>query len=381
MTKLFFSSCLIVLTYFFSPVAEVHGQKLCFKKRQSVNNSGVQLGKRVLRVKNKCRRAFVDVLDINSLRGPSPYGDGSAGEVIITSDRVFNFSNTQFRSLTINEGVTVEMPSGTIIRVQQNFINRGNIIVTAGASGSPGSPIAGTGSLPTAHQGIGFRAAISGANGDGSDFLPGGRGGISAGLEGELDVLFGSKAYYGRAPAGSGGSSGPYAGSPAGGAFYVFSGQTIRVEGLIAANGEDADADLVPCVGGGAAGLIVLAAKNELILTGGSFLSVRGGAGGESGQECGAGGGGSGGLIALYAPSIDIDDAATSTLTGGAAGAVRGSVTSSPRSSGGGGGALGANGGEGASIGAAPANNVVAPAEPGGMGRRMFFDFDPSSLL
>lgn len=55
------------------------------------------------------------------------YGDGSAGDLIVTEDTLLDESNLQFEDIIISSGVTLTVTSGTILRCTGSFTNNGTI--------------------------------------------------------------------------------------------------------------------------------------------------------------------------------------------------------------------------------------------------------------
>lgn len=151
----------------------------------------------------------------------SPYGDGSAGAVTISTDSPW-FSappagnNYQFTDLTIAAGATLSVTSGTIIRCSGTFKNAGTIQVMVGAF---------PGNMQRSGDSFAFAPATMGnartAPGDGAVAAinlaaPGGRGGL--GIESSHAPLLLQPGLFG----GSGGASweGGFAGY-GGGALVV----------------------------------------------------------------------------------------------------------------------------------------------------------------
>ncbi|MCA9245180.1 MAG: collagen-like protein, partial [Phycisphaerales bacterium] len=57
------------------------------------------------------------------------YGDGTAGDVVVTADAALADlnadGNLQFRDLTIDAGVTLDVPGGTVLRCSGKLVNNG----------------------------------------------------------------------------------------------------------------------------------------------------------------------------------------------------------------------------------------------------------------
>lgn len=369
---------LFFLTFFTLPPSAASAEKLCIKKRQRIRNNAVPLGQRILRVTNECPRAFVEVLDTDSFQGndglpgndaSSIYGDGSAGNLTVSSNMSFTGLNAQFEDITIGAGQTLQLNSGTILRCTGNFLNEGTIEIRIGSLGGLRQevpPIKDFNATRFPNQGISISAATHSSYG--TNAVSGGSGG---GIAQNLNSIIASRLYHGISPAGSGGS-GDFLGGQGGGSAYVLCNGSITNRGLIFANGGTASNG----GGGGAGGLIVLASATAVHNNfGGSILAVGGDAGGGS-NSTGGGGGGSGGVIHLVAPTIT--NAGTTQVTGGAAGNSSGSVTDSPRYGGGGGGAFGGAGGAGASVNN---DNTQVAAQAGNDGLVIINEIDPSGIF
>lgn len=341
------------------------------------------MGQRILRVRDACPRAFVELLDIESFRGSdgspgddglpgadaaSIYGDGSAGNLTVSGFTTFSDLNAQFENITINPGQTLQLNSGTILRCSGNFENNGTLEVGVGSLGgrrveTPPSKDFNATRFP--HQGLSPTPAISSSYGTGAV-----RGGPGGAISANLATIIASRLYHGRAPAGSGGS-GEFLGGHGGGAAYILCNGSITNSGLIFANGGAASNG----GGGGAGGLIVLASATAVHNTNdGTILAVGGNGGGDS-VSYGGGGGGGGGVVHLAAPTVT--NAGTITVSGGVPGNTDTSVTDSPRFGGGGGGAFGGNGGSGASI---SVGNNQSGAVAGVDGLIIINEIDPSGI-
>src|SRR5262249_49816779 len=68
-----------------------------------------------------------------------PYGDASQGDVDVTATTdlyaLIPTLNFQFRNFTVDAGVTLTVPSGTVLRCTGTFSNNGVITVLPGAAG------------------------------------------------------------------------------------------------------------------------------------------------------------------------------------------------------------------------------------------------------
>ena len=361
----------------FSPNA-TSAEKLCIKKRQRIRNNAVPMGQRVLRVANECPRAFVELLDTDSFKGedglpgteaPSIYGDGSAGNLAVSSNTSFTGLNAQFENITIDAGQTLQLNSGTILRCTGNFVNNGTIEVRIGSLGGmrrESPPTKDFNATRFPHQGLSLIAATQSSYGTDAVI-----GGAAGGIAQNMNSVIAARLYHGRSPAGSGGS-GSLLGGQGGGAVYILCYGSITNRGLIFANGGTA----VNGGGGGAGGLIVLASATAVHNTNDGVILASGGDGGGESSNTGGGGGGGGGIIHLAAPTIT--SAGTTQVTGGSAGNSSGSVTDSPRYGGGGGGAFGGTGGSGATVNN---DNTQVAAQAGNDGLVVLNEVDPSGIF
>ena len=304
------------------------------------------------------------------------YGDGSAGARTITSTEnwVTNpglIGNTQFTDFTVAAGVTLFVPTGTIIRCTGSWTNNGTVVVRlAGGSGTLDGmvPFLVPAQLD-APAGFALRAAGSGESGDATQPRSRGREGLGVNPSIARFLL-----RPGPAGGGSGAGSLVNFGSPGGGALTVLARGAISnaTGATIAADGSSGGAGS----GGGGGGLVILAAKATV--TNGGSISGHGGVGGESTSSIGPGGGGGGGIVHILAPTIA--GAGSVDVGGGAAGLANVAVTDDPRSAGSGGGGSGGNGGTGGRLSAGtPA--VVDPATDGAAGLSLQSPVDPTALF
>jgi hypothetical protein len=279
----------------------------------------------------------------------SIYGDGSDGTTSGVCDITSNTNwvtgppsaGIQCTNFTISSGVTLTVPSGTMIRATGTVLIDGNLTINGGGA-----------------QGL-YQAA--------QDFNSG-NGGVALPAFAQRQLL-----HPGPFGGGNGGASSPSstygAGHSLGGGSIVILAEgsiTIGGSAVITADGTAGiqDTTLVFSDGGGAGGIIILASKTSIVNSG--TVEARGGSGAAaiSGQTDPAAAGG-GGIIHLLGPSGSIV-AGTTNVTAGATG----SGTFAGLNSSLGGGACGGNGGNGAAgapATAAAAGNVfiTAVADPG----------------
>lgn len=298
-------------------------------------------------------------------QGPSGaigvYGDGSSGSwtlntsVDLAAPADFNAlvasgrATMQFVDLHIPAGITMVVPSGTVIRATGNVSIGGTLQVRTGATDVGGGPT---------HPGISLAAPAPGVGGIGLGALAASqltRPPAAAGGSGD------------RLPTGSGGEGG--------GSVVIAALGNVSISGTVSANGASGvnpgGATDIPGSGGGAGGVIVIAAKSGITLTASGQLRANGGTGAQgvngNGGTAGAGGGGGGGggiihLISSSAPSI----AGTRQVNGGAAG-TDAYVNGQFNQVGGGGGASGGHGGNGGAIGL----TSPQPAQAGSAGHSL----------
>jgi hypothetical protein len=295
------------------------------------------------------------------------FGDGSAGAKTVAASEEWTGdtapTNLQFTDVTVNSGVTLTVPSGTVIRCTGTFTNNGMVVVQTGAQGAfvTTSVILGTargGVHVEGESGISVRAAQSGEFGDDTGDLRAGVGGQGLTTEQARTILTpGVKAGGG---GGAGGSdfvlvSSFNGGSAGGGSLVVLCQGALTNNGTITADGDDSifnfgGPPIISGGGGGGGGVVVLASKTSTTNAATGTIQARGGAGQDSDTNEGPAGGGGGGIVHLLAPVVSALGAAD--VTGGTAG-VQGaaaSVTVSPRGGGGGGGGSGGTGGGGGGV-------------------------------
>ncbi len=307
------------------------------------------------------------------------YGNGSAGARTIAVDEDWQDTpptNLMFTDFTVNAGVTLDVPSGTVIRCTGTFTNQGTILVRflgAGAgspAGNPSGMIQPEIALP--HPGVGRSAAGIPEFGNDTQFRLGGSGGSGIlSLQGRFLLRPGTF--------GGGGGFGTFGnGGGNGGESFSVLARTAIVNsdtGVIRAEGSDGSQGS----GGGGGGIIILASMGSV--TNNGTLSAIGGDGGPSNSTTGPGGGGGGGIINFLAPVISHGPGAIEMVNGGTAGAaVFQSVTATFRWGGGGGGACRGNGGNGGHV---DAGIPVTPedAEAGEAGEVYESIFDPTPLF
>jgi hypothetical protein len=259
--------------------------------------------------------------------GVSIYGDGSDGTTTgvcaITSNT--NWTTTppsagiQCMNFSISSGVTLHVPSGTVIRATGTVTISGTLMVDPGAA-----------------QGL-YSIAVT-ANGNAYGGVA-----LSASIQRRLTNpgIFGG---------GNGGANNVIVQNygVGGGSLSIFAAGALTIEpgALISANGGNGGHETAGYADGGGAGGIILLASKTLIYNAGT-VSANGGNGAPSGSTPGgpvdSGGGGGGGIIHFFAPSGQLTKG-TAYVNGGA---TSGSTSGTGFSFGG--GACGGNGGNGSS--------------------------------
>lgn len=278
----------------------------------------------------------------------SVYGDGSDGSHTVAADTdIQTFAaaqgvvSFQFQDFTIEEGVTLSVPTGMTLYCRGTFRNKGTLIVQPGALGSTAQTAAQTG--------IAKSPPVVGA----------------AGLAGLLDVSIGSG---GRGTAlsestirwllrpgilgGGGGARQPPDGTGAmgRGTILILAREAIHNTGTIRADGADGNG------GGGGGGVIILASRGSITHAAGALISASGGRGADANVNpeslAAACGGGGGGVVRMFAPNVITNgQIAVNGGNGGGGGSVGGIAggTLIP-GGGGGGGSFGAGGNAGGAV-------------------------------
>jgi hypothetical protein len=297
------------------------------------------------------------------------YGDGSAGSLAVTASgdllTLAGSANLQFTDVTIDAGVTLNVPSGAVIRCTGTFTNNGRIeVATSEISGPQGNG-----------PGVAHLPAGNGNSGGALEDVPGGPGGVGLSSGEAVFLLLVTPAAGG---AGGGQFSGMlHNGGAGGGGFVVLAAGAIEngAAGVIQADGQDAPSS---GAGGGAGGIVILASPTSVVNAG--SISAHGGTGADavSLEIIAGGGGGGGGIVHLISPSITVS-AGTIDVAGAAGGA---SAMGEPltRFSAGGGGACGGNGGAGGSVIPDPDNTLEA-GENGTDGYDLQTVEDPTALF
>lgn len=311
------------------------------------------------------------------------FGDGSAGDVVITDDQDLEelaelAVNLQFNNLTIAPGVRLTIPSGMTVRVLGKFVNKGFIEVLPAAEGGFLSFGGGFGDVVAPVTGVSKSAAQAGeliAPIQASE-AQGGRGGIGLSDLEARQIL--TAQFFGGAGGGAGGlfvegefnadffdeDFEPFRatsfGSRGGGFVRILAqgGIVNEARAHIIANGES------DIGGGGGGGVIILASTSSVENHG--LITANGGNGQGEGENSAPSGGGGGGIVHILAPThVDTGEILVDGGKGGEAG--EGLVAfKNPNASGAGGGASGGNGGEGSLLPAVFEPDVLDPLTRGG---------------
>lgn len=316
--------------------SNVLADTVCLKSRVKKNGKIRLLKKQVSGA--TCPKGYLALINTDLLQGPAGadgslriYGSASASSANYSENAVLAASTMEFNDFTVQSGVTLTVPSGTVLRCYGTFINNGTIKVAYGAEGgfaaSDEPPVHAFDRSP--HPGISSASAgLNECMGVGTHGAHGGVGGI--GITKAAATLL-------RYPGpNAGGGSGQW--GKGGGSFVVLAKSGIVNAGTISADGESE-------LAGGAGGIVILASPLSVINSG--QINAIGGTGaaaeGDPDWSIGAGGGGGGGIVHLIAPSVE---AGSCSVAGGAGGAENAAAPGDHYCSGAGGGASGGNGGD-----------------------------------
>lgn len=233
------------------------------------------------------------------------YGDGSAGDITISSNTDWSTTpptngNYMFNSLTIANGVTLTVASGTVIQSKTTFVNNGTILVKTGVLGEAWSNNADRGNKDILGYTLTSTKAYPSSEVYRRVFKFGPKGG-SGGSTGGVD---GNETFGGNG----------------GGTLSIFAATGITNAGTIDARGgspaQYAGGVSKPGCGGGGGGFVVLATNSNITNSG--TINVSGGNGNNPGTGTPdlAGSGGGGGLI-HYISSNASSVGGTATISGG----------------------------------------------------------------
>lgn len=250
------------------------------------------------------------------------YGLGQDGSATIAANTHLNdfaannnITAFEFVDFTINAGVTLTVPSGTVLRLTGTFTNHGTVIVEPGARGGN--------EINPPELGIAATLPTRGAPGAAGTDLPGlGAGGVSFLTEDEARWSLFRPGF----PGGGGGLRYPgsptadFVGGSGGGTLHIFARVAIVNNGTISADGGSGAQNLTTQIqgSGGGGGIIVLAARGSITNNDNAVISARGGNGHQVTATIPPSGGGGGGVIRIVAPTLDIRG--TTSVTGGLGG-------------------------------------------------------------
>ena len=315
---------------------------LCIKRRLQINGTTIPHARALTIRGAACPRGYRSLMDTASFNSSALYGNGTAGDLTISSDTQYLTSlNNNYVNITVAAGAELHLYSGTILRCTGAFTNLGTVNVHTQARGGcqerpSSSTITQSMKSPTASEFTGT-AAGNGECGPNTITLDGGYGGLSGWAS--LDPVLGRITRFNALAGGGGGAAHSISGGNGGGVAYIVCQGAVANSGSISADGSDGPWG----AGGGGGGLLVIASGTSITNTG--TFSAAGGDGGSSDTSKGAGGGGSGGGVLMVSPSIT---EGTINVSGGTEGDNSTNVTFSTRCGGGGGGPslnLGGNGG------------------------------------
>lgn len=253
---------------------------------------------------------------------PSPFGDGSAGALNVGGNTDWSASppanaNYQFTTCSVAAGVTLTVPSGTLIKCTGGFTLGANAVISvkswltgsggvmvAAAIGAPGlvgiphfssNPQVMIPALPAGEAGLIVSPPLTGCgsgigSGTGVGGLPGGTFGIRA----KTGITINAGASI-QANATAGTSGGTTGGSGGGGGIVILAwgaGSTLTNSGTVQANGGNGSSNTTRDAGGGGGGIIRLIGPGA---AGGAAFQVVGGTAGNTGTGISTSGGGAGG--------------------------------------------------------------------------------------
>jgi hypothetical protein len=282
---------------------------------------------------------------VSDLLGPLMYGDGSAGDLVVTGSVTWGNSaappNLNFNNCTIQSGAELIVGGGLTLRCAGAFKNEGTLRVAASTPGGlidiPKPGVVGTATFAPVQGDFPTVARLPAFDADGSytDVITDGLG-ASGALKTYVISNLPSLRIGGSGGSGSVGLSG----GAGGGLLKILVSGPLSNTGAIFADGTSG-------AGGGGGGVVVLASRSSVSNVG--TISARGGAGDGSQNVRGASGGGGGGIIVLVAPSVV--DSGSMDVSGGAGGSTGTPVNfAAYRAGGGGGGGSGGGGGRGAPL-------------------------------
>lgn len=379
---------LLLLVFFTGHVSTSFADRVCVKA--NLKRGKVTLTSSTVASAQSCPRGMTELVDTANLIGPQGpagtngingtngadgsmriYGDGSAGSVSVDTTTTLSDPNQQYGNLVVHSGVTLRVPSGTVIRSNGTVTIDGTISVLTGGRGGTISLMnsgAKSYSYSPATQGNARIAAGFPEVGSNASTLWGGAAGVALQQTEARSML--RLSHLG---CGAGGGGLLAIGGGGGGSLTILAktGIFISASGSIVANGGWP----TPGGGGGGAGGFVVLASSGAVINSGS-ISVNGANGAPSFYAAGAGGGGGGGIVHMLAPSIT--SGAVSFAPGSSGSSSNAVTNNTSRSGGGAGGSCGGNGGEGNRV---LADNSQSSITPAGAGFLLETVSDPVSLF
>jgi hypothetical protein len=390
-TRLLILTASLLTSVVVSPL-NTNADKICLKATSK--NGAVKFTKRTVASTKRCPKGMTQIVDTSTLTGPQGsagtngtngtngtdgadgsiriYGNGSGGDVTLSSSSSLSDTNVQYGNLTINSGVTLTVPSGTIIR-SNGTVTINGIISVSNSSGGGNLESSSTNEItyyamipPT--LGNAKRASGFPEVGSNASVLYGGIGGTQLAENEARSIL-----RLNPRGCGSGTSSiNGGIGGAGGGSLTILAKNGIVISNtgnILAAGGTPFNGG-----GGGAGGFIILASSGSISNEG--AITASGATGGASYADAGAGGGGGGGVVHMLAPSIT---AGTVTVAAGSRGSNAVAVSNNTRrSGGGGGGGCGGRGGFGNDI---EINNSQTTSNASTAGLSLQTITDPVSLF
>ena len=154
------------------------------------------------------------------------YGDGAAGSRTIAADMSLDDPSPLYVDFIVEPGVTLEVPSGTVLRCSGTFRNGGTIVVGNGAAAG------GVGGAP-AHPGVSRGSPGVGTLGGSDAFLIGGSGGVGLTIA-QARTLLAPGVVAGGAGAGA---AIDQRGNAGGGSLVVLARGEVANDGVIRADG------------------------------------------------------------------------------------------------------------------------------------------------
>ena len=321
------------------------------------------------------------IAGLNGITGHLVFGDGTGGALTVANGSTMTVedpgswgntdaSNTNFTSVTVAAGGTLNIESGTIIRCTGTFTKNGTINVVAPHNGGDDGRPADNGSMnfnnTYAFSGE-YQPSLTAAVGGLAGAAPAAAQ-VSAlyniiTLNSASEISHGTNLLLG----GSGAGGYSRAGGNSGGAVTILAFGAISNAGSINADGEDAAG---AGAGGGAGGILLFSSDTSITNAAGATISANGGNGGVNNDRNAPGGGGGGGIIHFHcangSAAITGTGVGVSALAGAAGVLTAGTLADHHhRDAGGAGGTCAGIGGNGGSIDALDVSSAAGAAGAG----------------